>query len=176
MRLIVQIAVGVALAGAPASFAGAPPVRDAVSMNELIEKLQGEWIVESTLAQVETRTPAERKGLEIWKAGPGRNALIEEYWSSERQLVGHATIWETSPGAFSVLWCDERGCRLLARPAEWRGGLFVIEDEVSANDGVQALRETFEFVSSARFVQRLYTGPSFDKLTLTDTIGATKRK
>ena len=145
-------------------------------MRELIAKLQGEWAVVSTLEPNDTRPPAERQGLEIWKSGPGGRAVIEEYWSSERKLVGHATLWEASPGRFKALWCDESGCRLLARPAEWRNGLFVIEDEASTGDGSQALRETFGFTSPDRFTQRLYSGPSFDKLALIETITAVRRK
>src|SRR6185295_3862844 len=144
------------------------------TMDALIDKLQGKWVVVSTLAPNDTRALAERRGVEVWKAGPARRSLIEEYWSEEGRLIGHSTIWLAAPGEFSVVWCDEAGCRQLSRSAEWRGDLFVIEDELAIGEGQLALRETFEFTSPTRFVQRLYSGPSFDGLVLFETIEAAR--
>ena len=141
---------------------------------ELIDKLMGEWDVVSTRAPTSPQDSTKRNAVEIWKPGPAHLSIIEEYFEDGR-LAGHATIWSSTSGEFSVLWCDDAGCRVLNRPARWREGLFVIEDEVMNGQGRLALRETFDFKSRTRFVQTLFSGPSFDRLVLSETMEATRR-
>jgi len=119
-------------------------------------------------------------GQEVWRAGPGGNSVIEEYF--EKNAKGgfkEFTIawWDEQAQGQRFLACDNEqlhGCEVSRSVARWEGNSLVYTEE-REQDGAKLVRqEIFTDITPTSFTQLLKEGPSVPKLRITLTIHARK--
>jgi hypothetical protein len=99
-----------------------PPVE------QLLRALEGTWSIKEKLAPDATSPNGTTgEGRIVWRSGPGRFSVIEDYQSEEgnRESAGLAVFWwdEAAQGYHNV-WCDSTnpgGCINFKSVARWEG-------------------------------------------------------
>lgn len=157
--------------------------RPSPEIERLIEAFSGTW---SIVINVE---PNERvpkggggRGEEVWRPGPGRFSLIEEYRSSgdEGELSGLGVAWwDKNSRRYEVMWCasgNAQGCIAMKDGAKWEGKQVVATDESESAGKKIVFKEIFTDITENSFTQTLYQGEVGGDLKRLLTITATREK
>jgi hypothetical protein len=152
-------------------------------MERLIVALAGEWTTEDTYeASDHTSRPRLEHAREIYREGPARLSLIEEYRGEDSAGKPWGTgiyWWEDKAQGVHVLWCDtdalDRGCRILSGIGKWEGDDFVQTDVNDASGKRIYGREVWSDFKHDSFTQTVYQGATADKLQKILTIRATRK-
>jgi hypothetical protein len=134
-------------------------------MQSLIKALSGRWSLAVKLEPNEGgANGAEKRGEEVWKAGAGGAALLEDEWlpiaDGDLSLLG-LIWWDRQAKAFrgmecnsqSASVCDVKGS-LNDISVTWDGKQLIIEErEVSPEGKKMTWRERFADFTSASFTQ-----------------------
>jgi hypothetical protein len=152
-------------------------------MERLIVALAGEWTTEDSYESSDRASrPRVEHAREIYREGPARLSLIEEYHGEDSAGQSWATgifWWDDKAQGVHVLWCDsdavDRGCRVLSGIGKWEGNDFV-QTDVNGASGKQVFgREVWSDLKRDSFRQTVYQGAAADKLEKILTIRATRK-
>jgi hypothetical protein len=152
----------------------------ALPMEKLIRALAGEWSAEETYDPSDLSSKGSTgHSREIYRAGPARLSLIQEYHSDgavEKSWGTGIIWWDAEAGGFRFVWCDsyalDRGCRVSSQIGKWDGDDFVQADvhEVSGKQVFE--KEVWSSFTTNSFTQTLYVGEAPDKMKRFMTIRA----
>jgi hypothetical protein len=150
------------------------------SMKGLISAFAGSWAIQlsSDDSKSGVRVSAG-DGVELWRAGPGSNSLVEEYHSTgtEGEITGLGIYWHED-GGIRVFWCDNTtpvACRTLHNKTDWSDGRLVLSEERYEDGSKRFFQEIFVFDTPESFTQTLAQGKSGDSLQTFLTIRATRK-
>jgi hypothetical protein len=150
-------------------------------MKKLVRALSGTWAIKATYEAADGMPPgATDKGRSVYRPGPGGMALIEEYSShgAGGDYSGLGVMWwDDTAHSYRTTWCDNQtpdGCRFLDGKAYPRGNDFVFEDVVEVEGKKQAVRETYQNITSASFTQVLEAQQADGSWRRTVTVKNTK--
>ena len=132
-------------------------------ISEIANALSGEWSIEFTISPSEVLPKGgSGHGEEVWKTGPGRLSLIEEYRSvgDDGDNTGLGTFWwDEKSHRFQVLWCANdapSGCDVLSHGAVWQDNSLVLTHRWQAGAKHYELREVFSQITPISFTQTIY--------------------
>jgi hypothetical protein len=150
-------------------------------MEKLIRALSGTWAIKATYEATDGVPPgATDRGRAVYRPGPGSLVLIEEYRShgAGGNYSGLGVIWwDDNAHSYRTTWCDNQtrsGCRFLDGKASPQGSNFVFEDVVEVQGKKQAVRETYQDITSASFTQVLEAQQADGSWKRTVTVKNTK--
>src|SRR5262249_37089288 len=133
-----------------------------LEMEKLVKTFSGTWSIAIKIEPNE-RMPkgGAGQGEEVWRPGPGRLSLIEEYHSSgdEGEFSGLGVAWwDKDTQRYQVMWCasdNPQGCIAMKHGAKWEGNQVIAEDE-SENAGKKfTFKEVFADITENSFTQTL---------------------
>ena len=123
---------------------------------------------------------SETTGRETWRAGPGGNSVIKEYYEKSPKGTTKEFIiawWDEKEQGQRSLGCSNeqmRGCELSRSAAKWEGNSLIYTEESTENGQKVVRQEIFTDLAPTSFTQLLKAGPSVSELKTTVTIHATK--
>jgi hypothetical protein len=122
----------------------------------------------------------EVSGREVWRVGPGRQSIIEEYFESNAgggYKLFTIAWWDEKEKGQRFLACDNEqmhGCELSRSVARWEGDRLMYTEEVEQRGSKLVSQEIFADITPASFTQLMKEGPSIARLRTTLTVRATK--
>ena len=153
-----------------------------LEMEKLVKTFSGTWSIAIKIEPNE-RMPkgGAGQGEEVWRPGPGRLSLIEEYHSSgdEGEFSGLGVAWwDKDTQRYQVMWCasdNPQGCIAMKHGAKWEGNQVIAEDE-SENAGKKfTFKEVFADITENSFTQTLYQGELGSDLKRLLTVTAARK-
>ena len=159
----------------PAEPKGSPKIE------EMLQAFEGTWSIKENFApDAGSPNGATGEGQIVWRAGPGRFSVIEEYESKRgsTEVAGLGVFWwdEAAPG-YRTIWCDSTnpgGCINFENVARWEGPQFVLVEDYEVNGKKVIFKEVFNNIAPGAFTQTLYGGESGKELKVDQIIRATK--
>ena len=116
----------------------------------------------------------------MWRAGPGRFSVIEEYCSKRgsAEVTGLGVFWwDEAAQGYRTIWCEStnpRGCISFKKVARWEGPQLVLVEEYEVNGKRVIFKEVFGDIAPGAFTQTLYGGESGKELNVDQIIQAAK--
>lgn len=151
-------------------------------IERLIQAFSGTW---SIVLKVEPNEHSPKggggRGEEVWRPGPGRLSLIEEYHSTgaDGELSGLGVAWwDKKAQRYQVMWCassNAKGCIQMTHGATWESTQMVALHESLDAGKKSVFREVFANITKNSFTQTLYEGETANDLKRTVTITATRK-
>lgn len=190
MRHLLVVAIGVlawvggaaqtgqgqaAVAQVPAESKGSP------QMERPSRAFEGSWTIKERFApDAGSPNGATGKGQIVWRVGPGRFSLIEEYRSGRgsAEVTGLGVFWwDEAAQGYRTIWCDSTnpgGCISFKNVARWEGPQFVLVEDYEANGKKVVFKEVFGDIAPEGFTQTLYGGEAGKELKVDQIIQATR--
>ena len=159
----------------PAEPKGSPQIE------EMLRAFEGTWSIKEKFApDADSPNGATGEGQIVWRAGPGRFSVIEEYRSKREsaEVTGLGVFWwdGAAPG-YRTIWCDSTnpgGCISFKNVVRWEGPQFVLVEDYEVNGKKVTFKEVFNDIAPGAFTQTLYGGESGKELKVDQIIQATK--
>ncbi|MFZ0771769.1 MAG: hypothetical protein WCA49_09565 [Candidatus Sulfotelmatobacter sp.] len=182
--LLAMAGVGAA-ASAGRGQAAAVQVPAAPKGSQQIEKLlrafEGTWSIKEKFAP-DAASPigATGGGQIVWRAGPGRFSVIEEYRSKREsaEVTGLGVFWwDEAAQGYRTIWCESTnpgGCISFKNVARWEGPQLVLVEDYEVNGKKVIFKEVFGDIAPGGFTQTLYGGEAGKELKVDQIIQATK--
>ena len=173
---VTQTAQGQAAAvRVPAEPKGSPQIE------KMLQAFEGTWSIKEKLApDAGSPNGATGEGQIVWRAGPGRFSVIEEYRSKRgsAEVTGLGVFWwdETAQG-YRTIWCESTnpgGCISFKNVARWEGSQLVLVEDYEVNGKKVIFKEVFSDIAPGGFTQTLYGGETGKELNVDQIIQATK--
>ncbi len=165
----------VSVAQVPAVPKGSPQIE------KMLRAFEGTWSIKEKFApDAGSPNGATGEGQIVWRAGPGRFSVIEEYRSkrSSTEVTGLAVFWwdEVAQG-YRTIWCESTnpgGCISFKNVARWEGPQLVLVEDYEVNGKKVIFKEVFGDIAPGGFTQTLYGGEARKELKVDQIIQATK--
>lgn len=156
---------------------GDPPVE------RLLRALEGTWSITDELApDVSSPKGKSGTGTIIWRPGPGRFSVIEEFRSKQGDVdvsgLG-AMWWDEAARGYHTIWCDSTnpgGCIDFKSAARWEGSNLVLQEDYELHGKTYTFREVFGDITPNSFTQTLYGGEAGGSLKVDEVIHAKRQK
>jgi hypothetical protein len=160
---------------APAAPKGSPQIE------KLLRTFEGTWSIKEVFApDAGSPNGATGEGQIVWRPGPGRFSVIEEYWS-KRGSTGATGLgvfwWDGAAPGYRTIWCDSTnpgGCISFKNVARWQGPRLVLVEDYEVHEKKVVFEEVFGDLSPGAFTQTLYGGAAGKELKVDQIIRATK--
>jgi hypothetical protein len=160
-----------------------PAPKPGAQIEKLLRAFQGTWAVNEKIApDLSTPKGATGEGSIVWRPGPGRFSVVEDYRSKQgaREVTGLAVFWwDESGGGYRTIWCDSTnpgGCIAFKNVARWDGAQLVLVEDYEINGKRFTFKEVFGDITSGSFTQTLYGGEAVGNLKVDQVIRATKSR
>ena len=164
-----------AAAQVPAEPKGSP------QMEKLLRAFEGTWSIKEKFApDAASPNGATGRGQIVWRAGPGRFSVIEEYRSKREsaEVTGLGVFWlDEAAQGYRTIWCESTnpgGCISFKNVARWEGPQLVLVEDYEVNGKKVIFKEVFGDIAPGRFTQTLYGGEAGKGLKVDQIIQATK--
>ena len=149
----------------------------------VLEVLEGKWSIKDELAP-DKNSPNGKTGTGtiIWRPGPGRYSVIEEFRSQQgdEEVTGLGEFWwDDAVNGYHTIWCDSTnpgGCIDFKNPAHWEGSKLVLQEDYEIKGKQFTFREEFTDFRPSGFTQTLYGGEVGGPLKVDEVIHATRMK
>lgn len=182
--LVAMAGIGVAAEACHGQAAAAqvsPEPKGSPQIERLLGTFEGAWSIKEKFApDAASRNGATADGQIIWRAGPGRFSVIEEYRSKRGSAVvtGLGIFWwDEAAQGYRTIWCESTnpgGCITFKNVARWEGSQLALVEEYEANGRKVTFKEVFNDIAAGAFTQTLYGGESGKELRVDQTIRAVK--
>jgi hypothetical protein len=164
-----------AAAQVPAEPKGSP------QMEKLLRGFEGTWSIKEKFApDAGSPNGATGAGHIVWRAGPGRFSLVEEYRSKRgsAEVTGLGVFWwDEAAQGYRTIWCESTnpgGCISFKNVARWEGPQLVLVEDYEVNGKKFTFKEVFGDIAPGGFTQTLYGGEAGKELKVDQIIQATK--
>jgi hypothetical protein len=184
IELLVFAVAGVAQVGQGQAAATQVPAepKGSPQMEKLLRAFEGTWSIKEKFApDASSPKGATAEGQIVWRAGPGKFSMIEEYRSKREtsEVTGLGVFWwdETAHG-YRTIWCESTnpgGCISFKNVARWEGSQLVLMEDYEVNGKKVIFKEVFGGIAPGAFKQTLYGGEAGKELKVDQIIQATKR-
>jgi hypothetical protein len=159
----------------PAEPKGSPQIE------KMLWAFEGTWSIKEKFApDAGSPNGAPGGGRIVWRAGPGRFSVIEEYQSrrSSTQVTGLGVFWwDEAAQGYRTIWCESTnpgGCISFKNVARWEGQQLALMQDYEVNGKKVIFKEVFGDIAPGAFTQTLYGGESGKELNVDQIIHATK--
>jgi hypothetical protein len=164
-----------AAAQVPAEPKGSPQIE------KMLRAFEGAWTIKEKFApDAGSPNGATSAGQIVWRAGPGRFSVIEEYRSKREsaEVMGLGVFWwDEAAQGYRTIWCESTnpgGCISFKNVARWDGPQLVLVEDYEVNGKKVVFKEVFGDIAPGGFTQTLYGGEAGKELKVDQIIQATK--
>jgi hypothetical protein len=164
-----------AAAQVPAEAKGSPQIE------KLLRAFEGTWSINEKFApDASSPNGATGGGQIVWRAGPGRFSVIEEYRSKREsaEVTGLGVFWwDEAAQGYRTIWCESTnpgGCITFKNVARWEGPQLVLVEDYEVSGKKVIFKEVFGDIAAGGFTQTLYGGEAGKELKVDQTIQAKK--
>jgi hypothetical protein len=158
-----------------------PESKGVPQMEKLLRAFEGTWSIKEKFApDAGSPNGAMGEGNIVWRAGPGRFSVIEEYRSKRGsvEVTGMGVFWwDESAQGYRTIWCESTnpgGCISFRNVARWEGPELTLVEDYEVNGKKVVFKETFGDIAPGGFTQTLYGGEAGKELKVDQIIRATK--
>jgi hypothetical protein len=159
----------------PAEPKGSPQIE------KLLRAFEGTWSIKEKFApDAGSPNGATGGGQIVWRAGPGRFSVIEEYRSKREsaEVTGLGVFWwDEAAQGYRTIWCESTnpgGCISFKNVARWEGTQLVLVEDYEVSGKKVIFKEVFGEIATGGFTQTLYGGEAGKELKVDQTIQAKK--
>jgi hypothetical protein len=159
----------------PAEPKGSPQIE------KMLWAFEGAWLIKEKFApDAGSPNGATGGGRIVWRAGPGRFSVIEEYQSrrSSTQVTGLGVFWwDEAAQGYRTIWCESTnpgGCISFKNVARWEGPRLALVEDYEVHGKKVVFKEVFGDIVPGGFTQTLYGGEAGKELKVDQIIQATK--
>ena len=159
----------------PAEPKGSPQIE------KLLRAFEGTWSIKEKFApDAGSPNGATGGGQIVWRAGPGKFSVIEEYRSKREsaEVTGLGVFWwDEAAQGYRTIWCESTnpgGCISFKNVARWEGPQLVLVEDYEVSGKKVIFKEVFGDIAAAGFTQTLYGGEAGKELKVDQTIQAEK--
>ena len=164
-----------------AAAAQVPAEGKSPQMEKLLRSFEGMWSIKEEFAP-EAGSPngTTGGGQIVWRAGPGRFSVIEEYRlkRGSAEVTGLGVFWWDEAGqGYRTIWCESTnpgGCISFKNVARWEGPRLALVEDYEVNGKKVVFKEVFGDIVPGGFTQTLYGGEAGKELKVDQIIQATK--
>jgi hypothetical protein len=149
-------------------------------MEKLLRAFEGTWSTKEKFApDAGSPNGATGAGQIIWRAGPGRFSVIEEYRSQRdsSEVTGLGVFWwDDAAQGYRTIWCESTnpgGCITFKNVARWEGPQLALVEDYEVNGKKVVFKEVFGDIGPGGFTQTLYGGEAGKELKVDQIIRAT---
>jgi hypothetical protein len=150
-------------------------------MEKLLRAFEGTWAIKEKFAPgAGSPNGATGGGQVVWRAGPGRFSVIEEYRSKREsaEVAGLGVFWwDEAAQGYRTIWCESTnpgGCISFKNVARWEGPQLVLVEDYEVHGKKVIFKEVFGDIAPRGFTQTLYGGEAGKELKVDQIIRATK--
>jgi hypothetical protein len=182
--LVAMAAIGAAAQAGQGQAAAAqvsPEPKGNPQIEKLLRSFEGTWSIKEKFApDAGSPNGATAAGQIVWRAGPGRFSVIEEYRSKRvgTEVTGLGVFWwDEAAQGYRTIWCESTnpgGCISFKNVARWEGEQLVLVEDYEVNGKKVIFKEVFGDIAQGAFTQTLYGGEAGKELKVDQTIQATK--
>jgi hypothetical protein len=185
IELLAFAVVGVAVAQTGQGHAAAVRVpaerKGSPQIEKVLRAFEGTWSIKEKFApDAGSPNGAAGEGQIVWRAGPGRFSVIEEYRSKREstEVTGLGVFWwDEAAQGYRTSWCESTnpgGCISFKNVARWEGPQLALVEDYEVNGKKVTFKEVFGDIAPGRFTQILYGGEARKELKVDQTIQATR--
>jgi hypothetical protein len=185
IELLAFAVVGVAVAQTGQGHAAAVRVpaerKGSPQIEKVLRAFEGTWSIKEKFApDAGSPNGAAGEGQIVWRAGPGRFSVIEEYRSKREstEVTGLGVFWwDEAAQGYRTIWCESTnpgGCISFKNVARWEGPQLALVEDYEVNGKKVTFKEVFGDIAPGRFTQILYGGEARKELKVDQTIQATR--
>jgi hypothetical protein len=150
-------------------------------IEKLLRAFEGTWSIKEKFApDAGSPNGAIGVGQIVWRAGPGKFSVIEEYRSKREsaEVTGLGVFWwDEAAQGYRTIWCESTnpgGCISFKNVARWEGPQLVLVEDYEVSGKKVIFKEVFGDIAAAGFTQTLYGGEAGKELKVDQTIQAKK--
>ena len=150
-------------------------------IEKMLRAFEGTWSIKEKFApDAGSPNGATGGGQIVWRPGPGRFSVVEEYRSKResREVTGLGVFWwDEAVQGYRTIWCESTnpgGCISFKNVARWDGPQLVMVEDYEVNGKKVIFKEVFGDIAPGGFMQTLYGGEAGKELKVDQIIQATK--
>jgi hypothetical protein len=186
IELLAFAVVGVAVAQtgqgqAAAAQVSPEPKGGGPQIEKMLRAFEGTWSIKEKFApDSDSPNGATAEGQIVWRAGPGRFSVIEEYRSKRgsAEVAGLGVFWwDEAAHGYRTIWCESTnpgGCISFKNVARWEGPQLVLVEDYEVSGEKVVFKEVFGDIAPGGFTQTLYGGKAGKELKVDQIIQGTK--
>ena len=151
IELLAFAVVGVAVAQTGQGHAAAVRVpaerKGSPQIEKVLRAFEGTWSIKEKFApDAGSPNGAAGEGQIVWRAGPGRFSVIEEYRSKREstEVTGLGVFWwDEAAQGYRTIWCESTnpgGCISFKNVARWEGPQLALVEDYEVNGKKVTLR------------------------------------